>query len=151
MFLFIFPVRSSIDRSINICVYMGEVDIRGFSHHQGSSTRRVTLLHHTVPYHTILSRTKPYHTIPHYDTITGYISLRSTKLPIAQPLHFLLPHFSLFHPILFVTFIFSWHKSHLAHLVLKSTILPPFSLIISHLGPRVWATCVNQGWNFLEM
>ena len=85
---------------------MGEFDIRGFSHHQGSSTRSSrlchhiipnhTALHHTIPgpnhiisyhiisyhnisYHTILYRTGPYHTTLYY-VAPGYDILCSSRL-----------------------------------------------------------------------
>ena len=146
---------------------MGVVDIRGFSHHQGSSTSGcatkpyLTTGYLTLPYlttvslsihyqmiplnnnHIIIHTTlpilyHPYCTIPsknipgyaklpnptilllyhisklpcypllaYHTTPLPYWWLPGTKLPIAQPLHFLLPHLSLFHPILFVPFIFS--------------------------------------------
>ena len=72
----------------------------------------ILLLYHIskLPCYPLLA----YHTTP-----LPYWWLPGTKLPIAQPLHFLLPHLSLFHPILFVPFIFSWHVSHMALLVLS--------------------------------
>ena len=183
------------------------VDIRGFSHHQGSSTSGTRLCHHTsqlcnitycnkpyrstvsvpyctkpcittenhnilhiavhktmpyncTPYHTVPNHTISYYTMPSYtnhtvkyDTIPVHTMiayakpynttlpyyhtrLPCAKLPIAQPLHFLLPHFSLFHPILFVPFIFSRHRSHLALSPISVNpsnlaIFPELTLIIS--------------------
>ena len=88
-----------------------------------------------------------------------YISGGATKLPIAQPLHFLLPHFSLFHPILFVPFIFSRHLGHLSclhrglraiereitHNNERNTAWTQEKYCNAHVGRDIWTTCRANG------